>query len=293
MVTQSKLKELKQLEKERLGIYVVQLLTFIGLAYLAFYYPQLRHPEFSIIRSLLFLATSLLFVSIARMTILFLYIKRKRRNISYKDNFVLGINQFASILSLFAFIGAVFIFFRIDSRELFTSLSIFAVALTLIFKDYIANTINGMILLFSQQFSLNELVKIGAHKGKIVDITLKNIILKNDKEEHIYVPNNIILASDIVNYSKGRNDKVSVEFELAASHGDSPEDIENYLKEHLKNYQTFIKPGSIILIVLKITKDTIFYRLDLMMVRKNFELEDEIRNYINKKIFYLIQKQEY
>ncbi|WMJ73137.1 mechanosensitive ion channel [Cytophagaceae bacterium ABcell3] len=291
MVTYKRINELRRIEKKRILFFCLQLVLFVGLVYLEYAQPGLiRSESFRLASSLMFLITTLLLVSIIRMVVVYFYVKRKRRHISYKDNFIIGINQIASLLYFFTGVVAVFIFFRIHPGEIFTSLSIFAVALTLIFKDYISNMINGMVVMFSNQLALNDFVRISNHTGKIIDITLKNIILKSEDENLVYIPNNTIFVSDVVNFSKGRNEKVGVEFELPANSTNNPDEINSYLQEKVSKYASFIKGGSALLRVLRISKESICFRFEFVLVRKNPQLESEMKSYINEQVVYYIQK---
>src|SRR5699024_4638319 len=132
-----------------------------------------------IIDAVLFYITAHMVLSFARLVLVYLYIKKSGRPHEFKDNFILGISQIANILSFVAFVIALFLLFNINARDFFTSISIVAAAIAIISKDYVSNMINGMIIMFSDQLSLEDYVKIGTHKGKIVNITLLNTHLLN------------------------------------------------------------------------------------------------------------------
>jgi len=91
--------------------------------------------------------------------------------------------------------------FNINVKEAITSLSLIAAALVLITKDYISNLINGMYLTFNKVINIGDQVQVGLQKGKIVDITLTNVHLLNDDDDIIYIPNNTVFSTDIINYT--------------------------------------------------------------------------------------------
>ena len=74
-----------------------------------------------------------------------------------------------------------------------------AAALVLITKDYISNLINGMYLTFNRIINIGDQVQIGSLKGKILDITLTNVHLLNDDDDIIYIPNNNVFSTEIIN----------------------------------------------------------------------------------------------
>lgn len=88
--------------------------------------------------------------------------------------------------------------------KLFTSLSIVFAGIAILTKDYITNMVNGMIITFSGQLSIGDNVRLGKQRGKIVDITLQNIHMLNDDDDMIYIPNNLLLSSEVVNYTRRR-----------------------------------------------------------------------------------------
>lgn len=228
--------------------------------------------------------TAHLIISFARLAVVSIYMRKHHMMQDSKDNFIIGINRITSILSFFVFIISCFLFFDVNVKDLFTSISIVAAAIALISKDYVANMINGMIIMFSNQLSLNDYIKIGEHKGKIVDITLINIHLVNDDEDLIFVPNTVVLSSNVVNYTKRRIKKITIDFELHENKLDELGKLEDFLKKGLKEYQGYIKRDSYNLRVVQVAKDAISLKFQFVLLKLNKEIEREIR----KKIFHLI-----
>lgn len=228
--------------------------------------------------------TAHLVVSFARLAIVGLYMRKKHMRRDSKDNFIIGINRIASMFSFFAFVICAFLIFEIDVKDLFTSISIVAAAIALISKDYVANMINGMIIMFSNQLSLHDYIKIGDHRGRIVDITLINIHLVNEDEDLIFIPNTVVLSSNVVNYTKRRIKKITIDFELHEKKLDDLPKLELYLKTGLKEYHGYIKKDSYNLKVVQISKDAFTLKFQFITLQPNKEIEREVR----KKIFHLI-----
>ena len=138
----------------------------------------------------------LLLVDLFQFIVTQLY--RRRKRLHGEDNFTVGIGHIYNILVGFTIISGIFGMFRVDFKEVITSLSIFFAGFAILTKDYISNLINGMILTFSGQLSIGDQVKIGENRGKIVDITLSNIHLLNDDDDYITIPNNMVFLSQVV-----------------------------------------------------------------------------------------------
>lgn len=162
-----------------------------------------------------------------------LFVYKKRNNIKGKDNFVIGVNTIYYLL--LSAIGIIFILvlFHINVREFFTSVSILAAAIAILAKDYISNAINGMILMFNNQISINDYIQIGDQKGKISHISLLNVQLVNENDDLIFIPNNMVLSNEIINYTKGSSLKTSVEFSTDTKYIASIDELEKYLIENV------------------------------------------------------------
>jgi len=106
-------------------------------------------------------------------------------------------------------------FWGIDFKSLLTSLSIVAAAIAIISKDYVSGIISGIIISFSKEINIDDYVKIGDNTGKILEINLSKITLLNDDDDIIYIPNDKVYMSEIINYTKKEIKKVSIDFELS------------------------------------------------------------------------------
>lgn len=162
-----------------------------------------------------------------------LWMYRRRNNIKGKDNFTIGINTIYYIFLSILLVLLIMVLLRVNIKELFTSISIIAAAIAIVSKDYISNAINGMILMFNNQLSINDHIQIGNHKGKIVHISLLNVQLLNEEDDIIFIPNSTVLSHDIINFSKGESRKASMEFTISAQAMNNMDALEQYLGQAL------------------------------------------------------------
>jgi len=240
-----------------------------------FHIPQ-RAIEFGIL-----LATVLL-VLISRRAILHLYYRRKgNRN---RDNFVVTINQLSLIIGGLLLFFGVLKLMHISIREFFTSLTIFAAALALIFKDYVSNALNGMILMFSDTYSIGDRVRIGQHKGKIQNINLLNLQLLDDDDDLVIIPNNIVLQMTTVNYSKNPGRFVSLEFELHNTQMMPLDYLEQQLAAAISHESELIKEGTAHLRAEEFTKGNLLLRFRFEMLRYDKAAERRIKQKLWLKI---------
>ncbi len=258
----------------------------IGLGWRVFYEESFNrlHLDRNILPALFYYFTSVLLVSFGRISLVYLYLKRKHKESDYKDNFIVGINRIASILQVIILLISLLYYFNIETKEFFTSISIVAAAIAIISRDYIVNMINGLILMFSNQFSLNEYVKIGEHSGRILDITLLNVVLLNDEDEIVYIPNSLMASSFVVNSSKKNFKKLSFDFEFLPDVLKNVDHLENYLVDSLKSEFKNINLEKFSLKVDSIKKDAIALKLHVTLDRRQKDLEKPVRRFINKSI---------
>lgn len=217
---------------------------------------------------------------------------RRRHKITRDDNFIIGVGQIYLLLVVIGLIVGILSLFRIDVRQLFTSLSIVFAGIAILTKDYISNMINGMIITFSGQLSIGDNVRIGLQRGKIMDITLQNIHLLNDDDDMIYIPNSLLLTSEVVNYTKREVKRSSIEFEIDLRHLKNVEELERTLIEALSQFKGLIKPESHYLRVAEVKKDCVAMKFQYILQEPNKELERQIRRRTTRRLVEVISERE-
>jgi len=226
-------------------------------------------------------------VSFLRLIIIYWYVKKHHLKPNIKDNFILGINRIVSILNTAFGIVALMILVGKDPLEFLTSITIVAAALAVTFKDYITNMLNGLIIMFSDQLSLGDHIKVGDTEGKILDITLINVILQNEDNDMVIIPNSVVFSSVIINQSKQNIKKLSIEFEMSLQFGYSPEYLEKYLTKAVIAFSANIVSGGLTLKTLVIGKDTVRFKVQVLLNNYDKLKEREIRKALNTAVIQL------
>ena len=226
--------------------------------------------------------------------IIFLYKKKNKFQESHLDNFTIGISR----LSLFI-INAIFVLVSVhilfvNILTLATSLTIVAVAIVLIFKDYISNFINGVLLMFSTDVKMKEFVKIGDYKGRVVNFTFKNVELKSESGDTLYIPNTTVYTKEIINYSKNNIKNISTTLSLPKSVFNNYKNYKNSLIEKLfENYSELIKDKNNISIhIIEMKKDELQLNIDIITSKYSYKLENEVKNFIFETNLELLKKFE-
>lgn len=223
---------------------------------------------------------------------LFIRWYRRSRNIpSHKtDNYIIGIDRIGDILIFMGVVVFLFSLFKLEFKEVFTGLSIFAASISILFRDYATNFLNGMIFTFSNQISIDDHVKVGPHKGKVLDINMRNIQLLNDDDDVVYIPNNYVYANDFLNYTKREIKKTSVEFSLDYKLINSVGQIEDSIIDYIKEYHSYIKPDSFSLKIVEIEDKKVQFKFQYILKSPDRKLDREIRTTINRSIVDMVAK---
>ncbi|RAI97537.1 mechanosensitive ion channel-like protein [Chitinophaga skermanii] len=277
----------KKSNKERL-IFVIKLILYVAILYVNNMDLHLAKGFEWVGKSLSALAFFLganLVVSLCYLIILSWYIRKNKLKSLTRDNFILGINRISRVLNTTFIILAGLLFFGVDLTKIATGITIVAAAIAILSKDYIANMINGLIIMFSDQLSLGDHIKVNEYKGKILDITLVNVVLQNDDDDIILLPNSVLFTSVVVNQSKQNIKKMTIEFELDIKHAQSPHEVEAALKSAVAPYiNNNITDNSFSLKTLEIKKDLVHFKVQLLLPNQNKETERKIKSELNTAI---------
>lgn len=289
MIKQSASNAIKKENKKRVR-FIFKVALFSSILFSTNYFYDdliaLQIPK-HFLKALRFYLYADLTISFARLIIVFFYQRKHKIGRDVKNNFEVGINHIANILHTFVFIGATIMLFGGNPITLITSLSIVAAAIAILSKDYISNMINGMIIMFSDELAIGDEIKINEVRGKIVDITLVNLHIVNDDEDLIYIPNSMILTSQILNFTKRRVKKVSFDFDLKNTLLKDVEAVEQFIKESLGPYKNSIEASSYNLRIIKINESYTSLKFQFILLRNSKIPEREIRRVALRRVLSL------
>jgi small-conductance mechanosensitive channel len=272
--------------RERI-IFMIKLLVYLGIVYFNVEHPAVYNKFvwlFKLTNALSFFLGANLVISLAWLLILSWYTRRHRTKPIEKDNFVLGINRITSVLNTLFLLLAITFFFGVNPLQFVTSITIVAAAIALLTKDYITNMINGLIIMFSDQLSLGDHVRIGDYKGKVMDITLINLVLLNEDDDIVIIPNSVVFTSIVLNQSKQNIKKLTVEFELDHKHPFTISGLEERLRNSVGAYSRSFTAESFSLKTIEIKKDFVQFKVQLLMPLGDKETERQIRRALNTAI---------
>jgi small-conductance mechanosensitive channel len=210
---------IQTIESKKKRVFILKLVIYLIFLLGAKFIPEVQFylSKFSglnsIHRAILFLLGGNILISLGRIFTARIYL-RKTMDEKVHGNFLIGITWISNILNSVVFVIALMLAFDIQPLEFLTSLTIVAAAIAILTKDYVNNIINGLIIMFTDQFSLGDTIKIGENTGVIEDITLLNVVIKKDDGYKTIIPNNLVLGVQVTNLSRLDHRKVDFQMEL-------------------------------------------------------------------------------
>jgi small-conductance mechanosensitive channel len=213
---------IQTIESKKKLVFILKSVIYLFLLFGARLIPDvqeylIRYPSLnSIHRAMLFLLGGNILISLGRLFTARIYL-RKTKDENIHGNFIIGIAWISNILNSIILVIAIMLAFDIQPLEFLTSLTIVAAAIAILTKDYVNNIINGLIIMFTNQFSLGDTIQVGENTGVIQDITLMNVVIQKDDGYKTIIPNNLVLGVQVTNLSRLDHRKVEFTFELPLS----------------------------------------------------------------------------
>lgn len=93
--------------------------------------------------------------------------------------------------------------FRSVAVTLFAGAGLMVAIIGFAAQQAIGNIISGIFLVLSKPFRVGDLITVGKndYRGRVTDITLRHVIIKDFQNKRIIIPNSIISAATVVNDS--------------------------------------------------------------------------------------------
>ena len=270
-----------------------RLLAFAGSVFLFLFVPwEMVEPDW-FRRTIYYTVEFIIFTTVTELgkhIFQHYYRKRKKLKSNANDNVIEAINNLHYILIFFAVIITGLSFVNLDFLDVITSMSIVAAAIAIISKDYLSNIISGMITVFTKEVEIDDNIQVNHHKGKVKSLTLSKLVLLNDDDDVVYIPNNVLFSSDFINYSKRTIRKTSIDFGLDMEHLKSAEAIETILRKGIQSYASYIDQNTIYLRIEEIANDHVSFKFQYTLIKPDRDLEREIRRKVKRDILKMIAK---
>ncbi len=273
--------------------FIVKIILAVALFLAMLYLPELQQRKWlhQLVNGVWTFLLPSLVVSIVRFILISIYNTRHAKR-PVRGNFVLGISQLTIVLNVIFFLIALMVAFGTNPVEFLTGLTIVAMAIAVTFRDYITNMISGLLIMFSDQLSIGDRIKTGNEEGRVEDITLSNIVLKNEEDDIVMVPNNFFYTQPVVNLSMHRSQFFYVKFELPLGMAQHSSRLEEDLRTFFAANPELAGSQNAPLLVEEINKDAVKFRVELTAVSSSDRIHRKIENDVLKQILVFKTKYE-
>jgi small-conductance mechanosensitive channel len=211
---------------------------------------------------------------------------RERRGITNEehDNFTVGLNAIVNITTLLATIVFVFIVFDIEFRSFLSTFAIFAVALTIIFQDFIKNFLFGFSIMFSADYEIGDYIQVGSMpKGVIRNVNFSEVQLKTEAGDVLYIPNTVVRSHEIVNFSKLKPKRINSEFRLLRTQVTTVAAFEKQLLAYLeKTHPATFEVEKCHVHVKESNLDEIVFTLEASTKKASLKLKEQVNHAVQK-----------
>ena len=102
-----------------------------------------------------------------------------------------------SVVEVILFIACLLVilsYWGVNITPFLTGAGILGIAISFGAQTLIKDLISGFFILMENQFNVGDRVKIGNFEGEVYKMTIRTTILKDEKENLIYIPNSQITA---------------------------------------------------------------------------------------------------
>ena len=120
----------------------------------------------------------------------------------------------------------------IEVSSLVALFSLVGLAVSLAVQDSLANATSGITILITKPFVKDDFVEIGGVSGTVDAVGIVNTTLRTPDNKMIFIPNNTISTSNIINYSHQQSRRVDIT--VSASYDNSTEDVKAALLEAVR-----------------------------------------------------------
>ena len=143
------------------------------------------------------------------------------------------VNLIIKFLYIIIFIIALLLILKrlgFNISTLLASLGIGGIAIAFATKDIIANFFNSIMLLFDNSFSQGDRVCINGIEGDVVEIGLKNTMIRTVDNVLVFVPNSTIAAQNIQNWSRRKIGR-QIKFKIGVEYSSKSAQLKNAISQ--------------------------------------------------------------
>ena len=156
----------------------------------------------------------------------------------------------------------------VEVASVVTVLASAGAAIALAMQGALSNLASGFLLMIFRPFEQGEFIECAGNTGTVIEVGLSNTTLRKPDNVHVIIPNNILIANPITNYSKEDTRRVDIPLDVA--YGTDLQKVKDVILETVsKNEMVLQDPAPFIR--LTETKDSsILFTLRVWTAKDNY-----------------------
>jgi small conductance mechanosensitive channel len=191
-------------------------------------------------------------------------------------SFLISIAQAALALLLFFIIMDIF---DINTSSIVTMLAASGLAIGLALQDGLSNFASGITMLATRPFKENDHVKINDVEGKIKKIRLTTTELLTFDNVSILIPNKLVTASEIINYTNRPTRRVDIT--VSASYESDVDMVKTALNQLVEEENRILTTPAPDVLITALGAYAVDYRVRMWTTAENYW---DVRNGFHEKI---------
>ncbi|MBI2341933.1 MAG: mechanosensitive ion channel [Deltaproteobacteria bacterium] len=232
-------------------------------------------------------AILVIWMAVIRTIIFFIvdYFIRQKRGVAFPTitrDFALG------ILYIVAAMIVVKQQTNVNLGSLLTTSAILSVVVGFALQDTLGNLFSGLALQMEHPYQIGDWIGFEGLEGKVEGITWKSTKILTRSEEMIFVPNNTIAKSTLINYSQPTNKHVTF-VEIGASYDDPPHKVKKAVIDVIKNNPKALANHPPLVVVTKYDNFSINYKA--FFATEDFASEGRTKAEILNDIWYKFRRE--
>lgn len=144
-----------------------------------------------------------------------------------------------SVLGLGVFIILEVLNLKTAVTSLLAGVGIVGIALGFAFQDIAANFLSGIILAYRKPFDISDIVKMGEYMGTVVQINIRDTVIKTFQGQEVVIPNRSVIQNPIINYTIVGERRIDLNFR--ASFQEDLDEIRSLTLKSLKPIEQIIR----------------------------------------------------
>lgn len=241
---------------------------------------------FSTMNSLSIAAAVVLWMAIIRLIVFFIvdYFIRKKRGVA-----IPAITRDFALAILYVIIAMVVLKQKTDVNlgSLITTSAILTAVIGFAMQDTLGNLFSGLALQLENPYQIGDWIGFEGREGKVVGITWKSTKMLTRSEEMIFVPNNTIAKSVLINFSRPTAKHIT-NIEIGTDYNDPPHKVKQAITEVIKNHPKTVRDHQPLVLVTKYDNFSVNYKA--FFATEDFASEGKTKAEILNDLWYKFKR---